>query len=86
MPAVKLEHLGLLISSCSASIGVDPEHVLSALDVSDQSIQWFPHHCGGTLVVKQDASIKIHCLTVSELSLMDNEVPSSVLDLAWLAQ
>ena len=35
IPAIKLEHLGLLIGCCSASIGVDPEHVLSALDVSD---------------------------------------------------
>ena len=41
-PTVELEHLGLLIGGCSARIGVDPEHVFGALDVSDQSIQWFP--------------------------------------------
>ena len=72
-PTVKLEHLGLLISGCGACIGVNPEQILSALDVSDQSTQWFPHHCGGTLVVKEDASIEVHCITVSELGLMDNE-------------
>ena len=33
IPAIKLEHLGLLIGCCSASIGVDPEHVLSWVDV-----------------------------------------------------